>query len=273
MNVLSAIKIVKIKISNLNARDRSIFIRCNAVLDQSGLIYIWYSENLLCLVINVNHYKVEHTLTHLLNVLQCVDMALIQIYIHICWELCDLVFSGVPLIECCIQLTLTVSAIQITQKITYTSCSKHNYGNGNLIIFFSNVIFICWEQLLKTLGKRHGYSSEKHILDNSDDLVILIRLHVHYQIVLVVLWTSFSLSNLEHLQFWLLGEYMYSEITVCDIINNVHYWAKQQKYTLCDHAAAWSCCERYKYEHMLGSNVNEVISNSGTLTGGVIFSM
>lgn len=172
MNVLSAIKIVKIKISNLNARDRSIFIRCNAVLDQSGLIYIWYSENLLCLVINVNHYKVEHTLTHVLNVLQCVDMALIQIYVHICWELCDLVFSGVPLIECCIQLTLTVSAIQITQKITYTSCNKHNYGNGNLIIFLSNVSFICWEQLLKTLGKRHGYSSEKHILDNSDDLVI-----------------------------------------------------------------------------------------------------
>jgi hypothetical protein len=71
------------------------------------------------------------------------------------------------------------------KKSTYHSHNKGNHGDWVLNDFFSISDFVCWEQVLKTLGKRHSPSSEKHVLDDIDDLMILIRPSAHYQILVL----------------------------------------------------------------------------------------
>ena len=73
-------------------------------------------NNLRCLCIDVRHHEVKGTQMLLPNMLQSIDMALVNIYVRIWWELHDLLFSRTPLMNWYIQLA-DMSTIHSQKKI------------------------------------------------------------------------------------------------------------------------------------------------------------
>lgn len=106
---------------------------------------------------------------------QSVNMAIVNIQVCTHQEHCDLLFSSAPLIECGIQLTR--GECETNKKIvTHCHHNQGNHQNWNLIAYFSYLTFICQEKVLKFSSKRQSPSSEVHLTDNSDNVLISIWL-------------------------------------------------------------------------------------------------
>jgi hypothetical protein len=116
----------------------------------------------------------------LLNMLQGIYVALVDIQVSICRELRDLVFSSVPLIESRIKLTGGVSIKYRLKNGTYHCCDKGNHCNQNLINLFSMRTFISWEKVSEVSGKGISPSGEEHVPDDSDDAIISVGSSAHH---------------------------------------------------------------------------------------------
>ena len=113
------------------------------------------NKNLLCLCIDVSHYKMKCSLMLLLNMVQCVDVAKVYVQIGIRWKLCDLLLSSMPLVDCCIQLAqiYSVGWAQYGSGLTAVA-TRATMGTGTSYFISPSVLPSCvgnryWKRLVK----------------------------------------------------------------------------------------------------------------------------
>jgi hypothetical protein len=110
------------------------------------------STNSLCPIIDFTHHGVEYTTPSLLDLMECVDMAIIHIQVGIGRELANLLLSSTPLIKGGIELTATLISLLIigTAKATYCCCHQRNHWNWDFVLCLPVGTLSGWEEMLET---------------------------------------------------------------------------------------------------------------------------
>lgn len=100
----SFFKHIEIKFSDWNRCRQQFLIRRAAVAQRLGLQLISITVDSPCLSIYVAHHCVKRTFSVAQNIPKGLNMALVHIYVCVCWELLGLPLTSTPLMESGIQL-------------------------------------------------------------------------------------------------------------------------------------------------------------------------